>query len=296
MAQVEIAKLPPLVRIFVFLGGLVVLWLPLALPLYWLSGKSILPGGDLAPTALLYVMFLLLVPRWGRYIHGIQKPWAWLGVTGGSKLLQAFAVGLVWGATGILLLVGIQVVLGWAALRPLDELGPSLVGIFLGGLVTAIAVGCAEELLFRGWLLRELERGWSPPLALVGSSSIFALAHFIKPPSVMVQMLPQLVGLLLLGLVLGWARRIPIQCPDKNMRTALGYTVGIHTGLVWGYYLVNVGELIQPTGTVAAWVTGLDGNPLAGMLGLILLAGLAMITFYCSHRTVSKNINGEIRP
>jgi membrane protease YdiL (CAAX protease family) len=284
MAQITIAKLPPPIRIVIFLGGLVIVWLPFALPLYWLSGQGRLPGGDLAPTALLYIGFLILVPRWGRYIHHIHHPWAWLGLTGGLNLFQSFAMALGLGLAGIGLLVGVQVWFGWATLKAMTDLAPDLPGIILGGALTALAVGWAEEILFRGWLLRELERGWSLGLALMANSLIFALAHFIKPPAVMLQMLPQFFGLFMLGMVLVWARRIPINPNHHPSHTALGYAAGLHTGLVWGYYLVSVGEVMQPTGIVPPWVTGLAGNPLAGLLGLGLLGGLGVITFYGSHR------------
>jgi hypothetical protein len=51
----------------------------------------------------------------------------------------------------------------------------------------------------------------------------------------------------------------------------LGICIGIHGGLVWGYYILNVGNLLQYTKTVPDWITGIDGNPIAGILGLIFL-------------------------
>jgi len=44
--------------------------------------------------------------------------------------------------------------------------------------------------------------------------------------------------------------------------------MGIHSGLVWGYYLLKVGGLIIPHKNLSPWLTGIDGNPLAGLLGL----------------------------
>ncbi|HSM80851.1 MAG TPA: CPBP family intramembrane glutamic endopeptidase [Nodosilinea sp.] len=274
-AWARLAGYSPLLRVLVFLGIVVVLWLPFALPLYWLSAQGWLPGGDLLPTALLYVVFLLVLPRWEYRVRGETQPWAQVGFAGRRPLALGMAMGALIGAVSLAVLALVQVVLGWAAVSPDAVQGLDLLRVGLVGALAATAVGWSEELLFRGWLLRELEQGFSPAVALGLTSGGFAIAHFIKPLDAMVALLPQLAGLLLLGLVLGWARRIPV-APDK---TGLGHPVGLHAGLVWGYYLLAVGNLLTPTGTVPPWVTGLDGNPLAGVLGLTLLSGLGALMY-----------------
>ncbi len=274
IAASKLAKSSSPVRVFAFLGLVAMVWAPAALPLYWLSAQGRLPGGDLFPTALLYVVFLVVLPRWLRRVHRVAKPWRQVGFVGLKPLLQGMGLGGITGLLSLALLVLVQLGLGWARLRP--DLGWELVGIGLAGAITALAVGWSEEILFRGWLLWELEQGGSLSGALTISSLIFALAHFIKPLDVLLAMLPQFLGLLLLGIVLVCARRIPL---DSAATTGLGHPVGLHSGLVWGYYLVNVGHLITPTGAVPAWVTGLDDNPLAGLLGLALLSLLGGI-FY----------------
>lgn len=272
----KLAGYPPLGRMLIFLLIVVALWLPLALPLYGLAGQGALPGGDLVPTALLYIVFLVVLPRWERQVRGEPHPWVKIGFAGRQALAGGMAVGVLLGALSIAVLAIIQVTLGWASLDPAGARGLDLLQISLVGALAATAVGWSEEVLFRGWLLRELEQGWSPAVALGATSLIFAIAHFIKPLDAILALLPQFVGLLLLGLVLGWARRIVVADPAQ---TGLGHPVGLHAGLVWGYYLLEVGNLLTPTGTVPAWVTGLDGNPLAGLLGLTLLAGLGALMF-----------------
>ena len=269
----QVASFPPLVRVLIFLLIVVALWLPLALPLYWLAGRGVLPGGDLFPTALLYLVFLLVLPRWERRVRGEQLPWAKVGFAGRLALARGMATGYLLGAISIALLAVVQVALGWAGLDPSGARGLDLVQVALVGAAAATAVGWSEEVLFRGWLLRELEQGWSPAVALGATSLIFAIAHFIKPLDAILALLPQFVGLLLLAQVLGWARRIPV----GSGKTGLGHPVGLHAGLVWGYYLLEVGNLLLPTGRVPAWVTGIDGNPLAGLLGLALLSGLGWL-------------------
>lgn len=267
IAVSRLAKASPLVRVMVFLGLVLLVWAPVALPLYWLSAQGFLPGGDLFPTALLYLVFLAVLPRWQKQVHGVSRPWQRVGFSGWASLGRGLWQGWLIGTLSLGVLVLVQLGLGWASLSA--ALGWGLVGVAVGGAVTALAVGWSEEVLFRGWLLWELEQGGTPAVALVISSVIFAVAHFIKPPAVLLAMLPQFLGLLLLGMVLVWARRIPL---GSQGSTGLGHAVGLHGGLVWGYYLVNVGHLMEPTGAIPAWVTGLDDNPLAGLLGLVLLS------------------------
>lgn len=270
----KLAQWPALIRVFVFLGIAVALWFPVAWPFYRLSSQDKLPGGDLIPTAMLYLVFLALLPQWQRRVHGLRQPWRAIGFTGFHRLGRGFGLGLGIGVLSLVALGGIQLGMGWAVPNAEAIANEPWGTIILGGALTALAVGWSEEVLFRGWLLGELERGLSPGVALMTNSLIFAVAHFIKPLAVMLQMLPQFLGLLLLGIVLVGARRVAL-LPDPR-ETSLGPAVGLHGGLVWMYYVLNVGHLLQPTGRVPAWVTGLDGNPLAGVLGITLLLGLAI--------------------
>jgi membrane protease YdiL (CAAX protease family) len=281
----QLSTAHPLVRVLIFLLIVVVLWLPPALPLYWLARQEILPGGDLVPTALLYVVFLLVLPRWERYVRGESQPWAKIGFAGRWPLAQGMAMGAMLGALSLGILAMVQIALGWATLSSGGARGLELIQIALVGAAAAIAVGWSEEVLFRGWLLRELEQSWRPAVALGATSLIFAIAHFIKPLDAMLALLPQFLGLLLLGLVLGWARRIPVGAG----KTGLGHPVGLHAGLVWGYYLLQVGELLETTAAVPTWITGIDGNPLAGLLGVTLLAGLGVVIFRQSHPSTAHN-------
>ncbi|NJN20901.1 MAG: LPXTG cell wall anchor domain-containing protein [Leptolyngbya sp. RL_3_1] len=68
----------------------------------------------------------------------------------------------------------------------------------------------------------------------------------------------------------------------QRVRTSLANAAGLHGGLVWAYYQVTVGELITPTGLVPAWITGIQGNPLAGVMGAGLLGGIAALFYYRS--------------
>lgn len=278
LSAADLARLAPPLRILVFLFVLVLLWLPFALPLYGLAASGMMPLGGAIATGLLYVGFLILWPFWARKVHHLKRPWPPLGWLRQPEVIVDWLLAISLGLGGIAALVGIEFVLGWATPLPVP---PHFFRIVLEGGLVALAVGLAEETLFRGWFLFELEQGLTSAQALWGTALVFAVAHFIKPLPDILATLPQFLGLFLLGVTLVWARRTPSHA--SPVRTALGYPMGLHSGLVWGYYLVSVGQVAKLTHIVPAWVTGLQGNPLAGLLGLGLLGGLAALFYRSSH-------------
>lgn len=280
----SLAHRSPLVRIFAFLGGLAIIWLPLALPLYWLSKQGRLPGGDTLPLALLYVFFLLAWPLWGRRVYGLKRPFQTLGLVPRLGVVMDVVMALLLGFAGIAVLGLVEILCGWAVPQAPSA---NLLSLLLTGAVTGLGVGFAEELLFRGWLLYELEQGYSPAVALWVNALVFAGVHFIKPWSAILATLPQFFGLLLLGLTLVWARRSPSQARTRERITALGFPLGLHGGLVWGYFMLSAGGLVELTQAAPAWMTGINGNPLAGVLGLVLLGGLAGGFYGRSHPRLS---------
>lgn len=214
--------------------------------------------------AILYIEFIVLVGFWGREVYGepqILRSYG-LEITGQNcqNLLAGLAVGLLTLAT----LLAVEGSLGWLEWRSPFA---GLAQIILEGMAIALAVGFAEELLFRGWLLDELQRDYSPRAALWADATIFASLHYIKPPEFLLAHLPEFPGLLLLGLTLVRAKRFG--------RGRLGLPMGFHAGLVWGYYIVNTGQLLEYSGTVSDWITGIHGNPLAGVMGMLWLAIVA---------------------
>ncbi len=272
-------------RIVIFLIGLVGFAAPISLPLYWWEYQQ--PEGHsviLAPVSLVCV-FIALLFVWTRRVHRLTDPWQKLGFGGGGwRWWRNWATGFAIGAAGVALLYGLQLGFGWGDLA-LTSINYGR--IVLEGLFLALLVGIAEELIFRGWLLFELEQDYAPTLALWVNGFLFALAHYIRPWSAIVETWPQFFGLWLMGLTLVWARRMP-SLPMSRMdrqrsKTSLAYAAGLHGGLVWAYYQVSVAGLIAPTGVVPLWVTGIQGNPLAGVMGAGLLGGIAAFFYGGSH-------------
>jgi membrane protease YdiL (CAAX protease family) len=266
------------IRIIIFLLTLLVLWLPIAAPMHLIFGESV----GVALTILLYCEFLGLIWIWGRRVAKYAHPYRYYGLSFTANNGRDFLLGLGLGSATLIVFFYLQVSFGWLAVQTVDwrvalppRFLPAIGGYFvdwqgaiLPGLLTSVGVGFAEEMLFRGWLLSELERDYSKKTALISASLVFAILHFIKPLNVILATWSQFVGLAILSVALILARR---RCDGR-----LGIAIGLHGGLVWCYYIVNTTHWLKPTGAVPDWVTGINGNPIAGVMGIAFLSAIAI--------------------
>lgn len=260
----KIAEFPAPLRLVIFLGALSVLWLPLALPIYWLL-RSNSNLASILTMGLLFVELLFAWQWWGRFVHGDRRIYTRYGLAINRANIREFWQGL---AIGFWLCLGLfltEALVGW-----IEIIQPStnLIKIIIEGLFSAVGIALAEELLFRGWLLDELQRDYSKKTCIWVTAIAYALAHFLKPIEEIVRTAVTFPALVLLGIALVLVK---YKYGDR-----LGRSIGIHGGLVWGYYIVNVGQLIEYTNSVPVWVTGIDGNPIAGVMGLVFLSGLTL--------------------
>ena len=257
---------PVPLRLGVFILILLLCWLPLAIPIYLLFASD--PNlTTIITMGLLFVIFLFLVKLWGKSVYRDAHIFQHYGLTWQRKsalyLLKGLSIGFCF--TWSLFLW--EAILGLVTLQiPLVE---DLLIIILPGLLSAFGVAFAEELLFRGWLLAELQRDYSAKMSLWLNALIFAVLHFLKPWSEIIRTFPQFPGLLLLGLILVLAKR--------NHHNSLSISIGLHAGLVWAYYIINVGKLVKYNPNIPSWLIGVDGNPLAGLMGLLFLLALIPI-------------------
>lgn len=258
----KIAQYPTPARVVIFLLVLVCIWLPVAAPIYLLLDDANLV--TILTMGLLFATFLIFIQFWGKWVHrhphllqhyGLEK-----SRRNGIELLRGLSFGLL---TTLSLFI-LQGLLGWFIWQQSPEF---LLIIILQGLVSALGIALAEELVFRGWLLDELQRDYNLKTALFANAGIFALLHYLKPIDVIIRSLPAFLGLFLLGLSLVWAKR--------SSQGRLGLSIGLHAGLVWGYYIIDVGKLGYSAKRVPEWITGIYGNPLAGLLGVLFLSAIA---------------------
>ncbi len=249
-------------RLVVFMGGLVLLWAPLALIIYhWL------PVAQEVIWLVLYGILMAGLWQWAARVRRQAKPFKSYGFTGSPAFYLELVrgVGVAW--AGLLLLFGTESMAGWLTWRVVDGRALLLNGILSLALGAAVAV--AEELLFRGWILQELALDYGMRWSIQLSALIFAVAHFFRPWDEIVATWLQFPGLWLGGWAFARARQITWG--------RLGLPIGLHGGWVSGIALINNLDWIRYTGVVPEWVTGIGQNPLAGLSGLILLSGIVML-------------------
>ena len=140
----------------------------------------------------------------------------------------------------------------------------------VNALLLCLGVGCAEELIFRGWLWTELNQIIGTRLGALAQASIFSLIH-TRFNLGLGAMSGLLIGLFLLGMVLAKQR--------QSDRGSLWGCIGLHGGLVAGWFLLQNG-LLQLSPDAPSWLVGPGGNtpnPLGGVVGLISLLILLLI-------------------
>ena len=266
------------------------LYVPLLFGAGWLLSRPLhllAPGWradqlDLAGTALALLLLLLTLPLRLRRVWGESKPWRRLGLLPDSAeldpaqtlwtILKALARGLIKAALLLAALTVPLLLLGQARWRG-DLSGAELWNVF----ALVLGVGFAEELLFRGWLMGELELLAGPRRALSFQARLFALVHpwyrFFDQADLPhgLAVLALIVGLILLGTVLGLQRKV-----DGGL---LWGAIGLHGGLVGGWFALHSG-LLEIAPDAPAWLIGPGGdaaNPIGGVVGLACLLLLLVI-------------------
>lgn len=240
-------------------------WLPLAVPIYWLLQERSNLASILTMT-LLFIELLFLWQIWGRLVHGEAHIFSHYGLAKSNRNTREFFQGL---AIGFWLCWGLfvsEAVLGWIEFIPVSH---NLLKITVEGFLSAVGIALAENLLFRGWLLDELQRDYSRKICIWATAIAYSIAHFLKPIGEIIRTAVTFPALVLLGVALVLAK---YKHGDR-----LGMSIGIHAGLVWSYYMVDVGRLIEYSEQVPVWITGIDGNPIAGVMGLVFLSGLTWV-------------------
>lgn len=192
-----------------------------------------------------------------------------------------FAAGLALGAFLMIAIFLVEWAMGWIAIKGTlraDSFGGNFPLALTFNLLLYLAVGIYEELLFRGYYLRNLAEGLHLPgvsgrgallLSWVLTSGAFSLAHGLNPhTSVLSTVNLGVAGLFLgLGYVLSGNLALPI---------GLHITWNLLQGTVFGFPVSGGAALtsflvIQQRGP-ELW-TGGDFGPEAGLIGL-----LAMLT------------------
>ena len=272
--------------VVVFAGGaLLAPWLYAAL-------QTFAPGTGLARTPFarvvnraLLLVALLGIPFYVR-ASGIRR-WADVGVDPRRLRWGRVGAGFVLGFCSLAAVCGVALAAGARTLSPRTP--GQLAGQFAGALATALFVAVIEELLFRGAIYGGLRRAMSWAWALVLSSAIYAIVHFMarpaNPPEIGwlsgLQVLPTMLGgmlepgglvpafvnLTLAGMVLGLAYHF-----TGDILTS----IGIHAG--WIFWLKFYGFLTKavPGTDQVFWGTRKLVDGWLAFVALVVVLGIVM--------------------
>ena len=264
-----------LLQVMAFFLAWAGLWLPLAIvcaiALDWRPSKPLAAEQKLPLLASLYLIAPLVL--WGAsWVTG--ESFSDYGFALNPWILRSLGLGFGFGVFSLVVLFGIQTALGWVNWQPAD--GRRLASVLLPTLLLALWISGTEELVFRGFLLNQLQQDYAVGAAAAISSLIFALLHLVWERR---ETTPQLLGLWLMGMVLVVARYL-----DGG---SLGLAWGLHTGWVWAIASLDSLQMITYTGISSEWVTGKNGKPLAGAAGILCLLVTGFI-LWCSLSSTSR--------
>jgi membrane protease YdiL (CAAX protease family) len=233
----------------------------------------------------------ILCATWIAAILFDRRPLADYGFHFNRRWWLDFGFGLLLGAALMLLIFIVELAMDWVTITGTFQSPrtPFWEAIFLG-LLMFILVGINEELLSRGYQLRNLAEGlnlhrltphWSILLAYLISSSIFGFMHLGNPNTTAVSTVNLIIAGLLLGLgyILTGELAIPI---------GLHITWNFFQGKVFGF---PVSGMESSTSIIAIhqggpdfWTGGAFG-PEAGMIGLLaMLLGVILIYLWVRQR------------
>ena len=213
-----------------------------------------------------------------------------LGLIRPSGQCQKLCAGFVLGFISLAALAGLALAGGGRAFQSHLQFS-QIIETLLSAALTALAVGVLEEILFRGGIFGGLRRVFRWRWALVVSSAIYAIVHFLARTND-----PQTVawnsGFGQLALMLGgfadWQTLIPgfFNLTLAGALLALAYqrtgnlyfSIGLHAG--WIFWLKSYGALTTETPHANLWLWGsgrmIDGWVALGVLSLTLIVFLQL--------------------
>jgi uncharacterized protein len=241
----------------------------------------------------LLAVALLGLPLFVR-ASGIRQ-WRDVGVPPGLVRWRALGTAFAVGFLSLALVCLIAVLAGGRELRPRS--GGELLGHLAGALATALVVATVEELLFRGAIFGGLRRstGWVP--ALVVSSLVYALVHFLGRPenptvvdwSAGLRVLPTMLAggadlRTLLPAVLNLTLAGAILALAFHRSGDLSASIGLHAG--WIFWLRYYGFLTRGVEGADPWFWGTRAVVDGWLASLALVAVLGLVLARRAPRTV----------
>lgn len=221
---------------------------------------------------------------------GIRR-WSDVGLERGRIEWRRFGAGFALGFASLAAVCAVTLAFGGRTLN-LSRSAGEIAGQLVAAVLAAVLVGVIEELIFRGAIFGGLRRSMPWGAALVASSVVYGLVHFMERPvspqtvdwsaglralptmlagmTELHRLVPALASLTLAGVILGLA----------YLRTGdLWVSIGIHGG--WIFWLKFYGFLTKATPGADQWLWGtrklIDGwlafIAIVVVLAVVLAAG-----------------------
>ncbi|MCD9640082.1 hypothetical protein HAX54_025113 [Datura stramonium] len=276
----RIAERPLFQRILAFVGMVLLLWSPVAVPFLptlvqsWTTQKPSRTA-ELICIIGLYVSIFLLVTLWGKRIRGYENPLEQYGLDMTSmQKVRSFLKGLFGGTILVLLIYSVNSLIGYvdfcipiapptssAALTWLKVYGRVFI-LFVQGLATATGVATVEEFLFRSWLPDEIAADLGYYRGIIISGLAFAL--FQRSPWAA-------PSLWLLSLALAGVRQ---------RSQSLFLPIGLRSGILASSYILHTGGFLTYQPKFPPWFMGsYPAQPFSGVVGIAFALSLAILLY-----------------
>lgn len=239
------------------------------------KGNPVDATGLIAFTLVPFGMLLLLLLAWVCFVE--RRPLDSIGLTGERKI-RTFLRGHAIGWASVLLIVMLILFAGGYSATGFGRAwaSPSALASIVLLLFSLALQSCAEEIMFRGWLLSIVSSKFNVLTGVLVSSALFALLHFSRGQQWLVTLSLFLFG----AFCCCWALR------SGNILGVMGWHSGWNWLLAVGFDLplsgidVNIPSLLidlKPTG--ASWLTGGAQGPEASVVCItyFVVASLWMV-------------------
>ena len=225
-------------------------------------------------TLITFIMFLSVLPSWGRVRWKTNNLWVSIGLDFQSKFtaLKIFSSGFIFAVFLIFTLVLFCYAFGWV--ESIDSIKFSEL---LNATLLVVGIVFAEEIVFRGWLLEEMVLLFGLRRGMILQSIIFSLAHY-RADIGLLALIPFFTGLFLFGLVLTLRRTFD--------RGSLWGCIGLHGGLVAIWYLFDSGMVVFSIDT-PYFLLGPSKNmvnPIGSVVGITIL----LVTLFFQRRLFAR--------
>ena len=218
-------------------------------------------------TIITFTLFLLILPSWGKIRWKTDDLWLSIGLDFKNKAraIRIFCSGLLFSIFLLSIFFLFIYLYGW-----IDSINYIKFGALLNAILLIISVVFAEEIVFRGWLLKEMVLLFGLRRGIIFQSVIFSFAHYRSDISLFALVI-FLIGLFLFGIVLTLRRTF-----DKG---SLWGCIGLHGGLVGIWYLVDSGMVVF-TSDIPYYLLGPSKDMVNPIASVIALPVLLIIIFF----------------